>query len=166
MVKFRLLFRNAGVTDRHDGYWERNKLNIALWDTILYSFSFYEKSQIIPIADSVREEFLDMMSSDDTFNDYISSTTDKPERVVYRAETWRQRLQWIALTKEPRTFSLGVKEQLYKTNSSCMICNQRIHDIDDAEVDHIQHYWRGGRTIPENARLTHRYCNRARGGRD
>jgi hypothetical protein len=37
--------------------------------------------------------------------------------------------------------------------------------VDDTEVDHIEHYWRGGKTIPENARLTHRYCNRVRGGR-
>jgi 5-methylcytosine-specific restriction endonuclease McrA len=36
----------------------------------------------------------------------------------------------------------------------------------DADIDHIKHYWRGGKTIPENARLTHRYCNRKRGGRD
>ena len=31
-----------------------------------------------------------------------------------------------------------------------------------AAVDHIEQYWRGGKTIPENARLTHRYCNMAR----
>jgi uncharacterized protein with ParB-like and HNH nuclease domain len=28
--------------------------------------------------------------------------------------------------------------------------------------DHIKQYWTGGQTIPENARLTHRYCNTAR----
>ncbi|MDP2858918.1 MAG: hypothetical protein Q8P50_13205 [Bacillota bacterium] len=26
----------------------------------------------------------------------------------------------------------------------------------------MEQYWVGGRTIPENARLTHRYCNGAR----
>jgi len=34
--------------------------------------------------------------------------------------------------------------------------------IDDAAIDHIQQYGQGGQTIPENARLTHRYCNLAR----
>ncbi|HOO52398.1 MAG TPA: hypothetical protein PLK94_14045 [Alphaproteobacteria bacterium] len=29
-------------------------------------------------------------------------------------------------------------------------------------MDHIEQYWTGGKTIPENARLTHRYCNMAR----
>jgi HNH endonuclease len=34
--------------------------------------------------------------------------------------------------------------------------------FDDAAVDHIEQYWRGGKTILENARLAHRYCNGAR----
>jgi len=38
----------------------------------------------------------------------------------------------------------------------------RIRGIDDAAVDHIEQYWLGGKTIPENARLAHRYCNMAR----
>ena len=75
-------------------------------------------------------------------------------------------MQTLVSNKEPRTFSLSLKKQLYETDPTCKICEQRIHDIDDAEVDHIQHYWRGGKTIPENARLTHRFCNRVRGGRD
>jgi len=33
-------------------------------------------------------------------------------------------------------------------------------------VDHIEMYWKGGKTIPENARLTHRYCNWARSKKD
>jgi hypothetical protein len=157
---------NIGKKNSPNGYWETRKLNVALWDTLLYTFSFYDKSQIIPIADSVREEFLDVLTNDDTFTEYITSTTDKPDRIQYRAEAWRQRIQALVSNREPRTFSLTLKEQLYKSSSTCQICEQRIHDIDNAEVDHIEHYWRGGKTIPENARLTHRYCNRVRGGRN
>jgi len=151
-----------------NGYWEKRKLNQALWDTLLYTFSLYEKPQIIPIADRIREEFLNVVTNDLTFITYIASTTDKPDHVRYRAEVWRQRLQGlIGLSgKEPRTFSLALKQQLHEADPTCQICDQRIYDIDDAEIDHIQHYWQGGRTIQENARLAHRYCNRARGARD
>jgi len=45
---------------------------------------------------------------------------------------------------------------------TCEICKQRILSADDAAIDHIKQYWVGGKTIPENARLTHRYCNWAR----
>jgi len=108
------------------------------------------------------------MTNDSTFVDYITASTDKLEHIQYRAEVWRRRLQAIVDTTsvESRTFSHDLKVQLYKDNPTCQICGQRIHDIDDTEVDHIVHYWRGGKTIPENARLTHRYCNRARGNRD
>jgi 5-methylcytosine-specific restriction endonuclease McrA len=66
---------------------------------------------------------------------------------------------------EPRGFSSELKRGLFENNPTCQLCKQQIHDVDDAEVDHIKQYWRGGQTIPENARLTHRYCNRVRGGR-
>lgn len=157
---------NVGNENNPDGYWETRKFNIALWDTILYTFSFYEKSQIVPVSDAIREEFLDLLTYDSTFIDYISRTTDKAERVQYRADTWRNRIQNLIgySGKEPRNFSLELKERLFKANPTCQICKQRIHDVDDSELDHIQHYWRGGKTIDENARLTHRYCNRARGG--
>jgi hypothetical protein len=43
-----------------------------------------------------------------------------------------------------------------------VICGNKILNIDDAAVDHINQYWTGEKTIPENARLTHRFCNNAR----
>lgn len=158
---------DPGKDSSPNGSWETNKLNVALWDTLLYTFSYYEKPQVIPIADRIREEFLDLMTNDSTFVEYITSTTDKSEHVQYRAEVWRRRLQSLlgCSTKEPRNFSRKLKEELFRQDPTCQICSQCIHDLDDAEVDHIQHYWRGGKTIPENARLTHRHCNRVRGGK-
>jgi len=157
---------NPGKASSPNGGWEKNKLNLALWDTLLYTFSFFDKSQVIPVADAIREEFLDLMTNDSIFVEYISSTTDKAERVQYRADAWKPRLQSLITDKQPRNFTLEFKTKLFNAKPTCQICKQRIHDVDDAEVDHVKHYWRGGKTIPENARLTHRYCNRARGGRN
>jgi hypothetical protein len=157
---------NPGFDDRHTGLWEKNRVNLALWDTVLYTFSFYKKSQIVPIADAIREEMIDLMSSDALFTLYISSTTDKPDRIRYRADEWRKRMDALVTDQGPRNFSRALKDSLFFQNPTCTICGQRIQDSDDAEVDHVEHYWRGGKTIPENARLTHRYCNRARGGKE
>lgn len=155
-----------GTSEKYDGYWEKNKLNVSLWDTVLYTFSFYEKRQIIPIADRVREEFLDLMTTDPKFVEYIASTGDSADKVRYRADEWRRRLDALIQTpsNEPRGFTLELKTKLFELNPTCKLCGQRIHDLDDAEVDHVRHYWRGGNTIPENARLAHRFCNRSRGG--
>lgn len=153
--------------EKPDGGWDTNRLNVALWDTVLYGLSFYQKQQIIPIADAVREEFIDLLSTDGTFRDYIITTGDKPERIRYRADAWLARLEKVVdgTLPEPRNFSRKLKMTLYSADPSCKICGQHIQDVDDSEVDHIEHYWRGGKTIEENARLTHRYCNRVRGGR-
>jgi hypothetical protein len=133
----------------------------------MYTFAFYDKRQIVPNSDRIREEFLDVMTSDEKFVEYITATTDQVDRIRYRAEEWRRRLDVLVgdAKPEPRGFTLELKRDLFTANPTCQLCKQQIHDLDDAEVDHIKHYWRGGRTIPENARMTHRYCNRARGGR-
>jgi 5-methylcytosine-specific restriction endonuclease McrA len=67
---------------------------------------------------------------------------------------------------QPRCFSRTLKNALFEANPTCTICGQNIAEIDDAAVDHIEQYWRGGKTIPENARLTHRHCNVARSRND
>jgi 5-methylcytosine-specific restriction endonuclease McrA len=160
---------SPGDGQDHNGKWELGgKLNIALWDTLMYCFTYYERRQIVPIADALREEFCDVLSTDNLFIDYIGRTTDKPDRVRYRAETWKRRIDALINIPagERRNFSLALKQDLYSANSACAICGQSIHEVDDSEVDHIVHYWRGGRTIPQNARLVHRYCNRRRGAHE
>lgn len=158
---------NAGHTASEAGEWD-SKINVALWDTLLYGFGLYEKRQIVPAADAIREEFLDLMSNDPMFVDYIGRSTDKPERLQYRARTWLDRLREIVETpsNETRAFSRKMKVSMFEQDPTCSICDQRLPSADDAEIDHIEHYWRGGATIPENARLTHRHCNRVRGGRN
>jgi hypothetical protein len=161
------VFRRFVVGDEAapDGRWADKGLHVGLWDTVLYTFTFYEKRQVVPVADAVREELLDLMTHDLTFIDYLKSWTDRPERIRYRADEWRRRVDALVNEAEPRRFTLELKQRLFDANPTCRICGQRIHDADDAEVDHVKQYWRGGRTIPANARLSHRYCNRARGGR-
>jgi hypothetical protein len=55
-----------------------------------------------------------------------------------------------------------LKEEMYQKSSTCGLCGQHIADLDDAALDHNKMYWLGGETVPENARLAHRFCNWAR----
>lgn len=149
--------------DRKD-LWEK-KRNKGLFDIIMFGFTMYEENQIVPNSDSIREELLWMMTHDEDFINSISgSGTDSKQKTIARFDKWLPSLKEIVGTSrtEPRTFSLQYKRQLWESNPTCTICSQKIHTIDDAEIDHVEHYWRGGKTIPSNARLTHRYCNRAR----
>jgi hypothetical protein len=83
--------------------------------------------------------------------------------VLRRFRIWEEHLEHIiGSKKEPRCFSSKLKEEMYRADPTCAICWQRIQTMDDAALDHIHQYWMGGKTIPENARLTHRYCNWSR----
>jgi len=150
------------------GYWEPKKFNASLYDVVMYTMAREDKNVIFQNLDSVREALIHLMTEDEAFINSIELSTSAVQAVTTRFDTWRLALQGIVgvSRKEPRCFSRLVKESLFKCNSACAICGQKINEIDDASVDHIKQYWTGGRTIPENARLTHRYCNWARSRTD
>jgi hypothetical protein len=104
------------------------------------------------------------MTENQEFIDAIELSTSSLQAVTKRFDLWRVNLQNILGVgrKEPRLFSLQFKKILYDKNETCAICGQNISEIDDSAIDHIVQYWTGGKTIPENARLVHRYCNWAR----
>lgn len=157
-----------GNADNLNGYWEPKKFNASLYDVLMYSFAKEDKNKVYQNLDSVREAFIILMTDNQEFIDSIELSTSSVQAVIKRFDKWRLELQDIIgiREKEPRCFSLNLKEELYQNDPTCTLCGQKIHNIDDASIDHIEQYWKGGRTIPENARLTHRYCNWARSRND
>jgi len=157
-----------GTEKDQNGLWEKRRINQALYDIIMFGFTQYDKNQVVPLADAVREELIWLMTHDQEFIDSILISTSSRDKVYTRFEKWIHSLKEVlgAPKTEERNFSVSLKEQLFTANPTCAICGQKIHTVDDSEVDHIEFYWRGGKTIPSNARLVHRYCNRKRGGRD
>jgi len=157
-----------GDEKNQNGSWEPKKFNASLYDILMYSFSQEDKNKVYRNLDSIREALVHLMSNDKDFIDAIELSTSSIQAVTKRFDKWRMTLQEIIgiAQKEPRCFSYKFKEELYNRNKKCSICSQKVQTIDDAAVDHIEQYWTGGKTIPENARLTHRYCNWARPKKD
>ncbi|CAG0952182.1 hypothetical protein METP3_00278 [Methanosarcinales archaeon] len=153
-----------GSEKNKNGFWEPKKFNASLYDILMYSFAREDKNKVYQNLDSIREALIYLMTNDQEFIDSIELSTSTIQAVQKRFDKWRLTLQDIIgiAQKEPRCFSMKLKEELYKNYSTCAICNQKINNIDDTNIDHIEQYWKGGKTIPENARLTHRYCNLAR----
>jgi hypothetical protein len=153
-----------GTEDDRDGRWEPKKFNASLYDILMYTFAKEDKNTVHQNLDSIREALLHLMTENQEFIDSIELSTSSVQAITKRFDLWRTALQEIIGIgkKEPRCFSREIKEALFKRNRTCALCNQRIEEIDDSAVDHIKQYWTGGKTIPENARLTHRFCNSAR----
>jgi len=129
----------------------------------MFSFSKTYRNSVQSHFDSIREALIDLMTNNDNFIRSIDKSTSSSEMVMMRFKIWEETLgQIIESTKQPRCFSYKLKKEFYDADPTCALCGQHIRNIDDAALDHIQQYWLGGKTIPENARLTHRYCNWAR----
>lgn len=165
-----LLDKNAfkrfyrGDDKNKNGKWESQKFNVSLFDILMYSFALEDKHIVFQNLDRIREALIDLMTTDQDFIDSIELSTSSKKAVTTRFDKWRFALQAILGigTKEPRCFTYSLKKELFESNDTCAICGNKIFNIDDAAIDHIEQYWTGGKTIPENARLTHRYCNNAR----
>ena len=146
------------------GYWEPKKFNASLFDVVMYSFGREDKNVLYQNLDSIREALIYMMTGNEEFIASIELSTSSVQAVTKRFDLWRSVLGEIVGVgkKEPRCFSLQLKQALFHSDNTCAICGQKIANIDDSAVDHIKQYWTGGQTIPENARLAHRYCNWSR----
>jgi hypothetical protein len=153
-----------GKVAEPNGFWEPKKFNASLYDILMYSFAKEDKNKVYQNLDSIKEALINLMTEDQSFIDAIELSTSSVQAITIRFDKWRAALQAVlgVQQKEPRCFSYQLKSEMMNTNSTCAICNQRIASIDDSAIDHVKQYWMGGRTIPENARLTHRFCNWAR----
>ena len=152
-----------------NGDWSKS-FNKGLFDVLLVSFTRYEQNHVMAYKDAIKEELYYLMSNDNVLDeiDFISNITgtgtDNTKKLHAKFRIWENSLQQIIGIpySEPRCFSWQLKNQLWRENPVCEICGQQIEVVLDSEIDHKEPYWRGGRTIPENARLVHRFCNRAR----
>ncbi len=154
-----------GTDDKNkNGRWEEKKFNASLYDIMTYTFARADKNKVYQNLDSIKEALIDLMTSDQEFIDSIELSTSSVQAVTKRFDKWRHTVDSIIGIdqKEPRCFTNQLKKELFENNQTCAICGQEIKHIDDSAVDHVKQYWTGGQTIPENARLTHRFCNWSR----
>ena len=156
------IFGNSGFRLRSTS----TSVNASVFQVLCVSFANHDLGSLTRSADAIREAYLDLVSTDEHWSDCVSKATGGHDRISYTFKTWNERLEQIMENSEPndstRLFSRGLKENLYQQNNMCKICGQQIVLIDDAALDHDKHYWLGGRTVPENARLVHRHCNATR----
>jgi len=160
---FRRYYRGDNAKSPN-GRWEPKKFNASLYDILMYSFADADKNRVMANLDAIREALIVLMTDNQEFIDAIELSTSAKRMVLKRFDLWRLALDNILAQspQQPRLFTRAFKLKLYRANPRCAICQNHINDPDDAAVDHIEMYWLGGKTIPENARLTHRYCNWAR----
>ena len=157
---FRRMMKEEGTNNY---IWAKTRINMALYDIQMYSFSRYDKEQLIRHADEIRDRMYDLMINNPDFINAIEFKTSNTDMVNRRFRMWLDIMEDIMKqdieTDNPRCFPDSIKSQLYNEDPTCKLCGQRILNYDDAHVDHIIPYSKGGLTVLENAQIAHRYCN-------
>jgi hypothetical protein len=153
--------------DSMSGKYE-NVINKGLFDVLMNGFTRYDQHQVMPHKDALKEELFWLMNNDEFFDVITGAGTDSKKKLEKKFDIWLSSLKTILgyPENESRYFSWAFKNRLWERSPVCSICGQKIEQLDDSEIDHIEFYWRGGKTIPENARLSHRFCNRSRKKKD
>jgi 5-methylcytosine-specific restriction endonuclease McrA len=151
---------NLGKEGAENGSWVASRINLALFDIQMCGFAIFDQSQLQGHYDEIRERMLDLMCNDPEFSSAIELKTSGREQMNIRFSKWLGALKSIVSSSTSRNFSYEIKKQLFDKDPTCGICHNQILAIEDAEVDHIDPYSRGGPTAIENAQIAHRYCNR------
>jgi uncharacterized protein with ParB-like and HNH nuclease domain len=159
-------FRLRRVHERGGGEWA-SRINASIFQVISVSFNNYDIGHITRSADSIFESYLDLIESDEKWVTSVTAATGDYARIEYAFETWQARLKEAVRNERTndstRLFTRSLKEEMFAEDNACSICGQKIIMINDAALDHHIQYWKGGETVPENARLAHRTCNLKRG---
>jgi 5-methylcytosine-specific restriction endonuclease McrA len=156
-------FRKYSYKDgEQSGNWVMGQINTALFDIQMCGFVNYDKNQILSKADQIRDRLIHLMINNQEFIESISNRTSNSEAIKTRFKIYMNMLDEIIQKPTNRLFSFHIKEQLFNQNPTCAISGQKILKIEDAEVDHIVPYSKGGETDISNAQLVLRYFNRAK----
>ena len=165
--KKKLLETNINVNDEKKLIQEKS-LNSNLIESLYVCFmdEKYNENNVMHCKDLIKERIIDLMLNDDCFIKSIEgNTTTATEKVVARHKIIQDAIGKIIdnFPKQARCFTYKDKEALYRESQTCKICNNKIENINDAEIDHIVRYCEGGETNLDNSQLVHRYCNRNKG---
>lgn len=146
------------------GNWTTTRINMALFDIQMCCFANYSKNEILRNADFIREAMIELMTTNKEFIDSILIQTSNREVLKKRFKIWLDKLDDIVGDNgyQQRIFPFQIKKELFEKNPVCAISGQQILAIEDAEVDHILPFSKGGKTEIENAQLVLRYFNRAK----
>ena len=147
-------------TQEVNGKWEP-KFSISALDIQASALSNQHTGKVQTAAEQIREAYFLYVLTNPSVRRAISMRPASTQASKIRWTDFKHQVDAIlAETKvEPRFFSYEFRQQLFNKESMCEICKNQIHSFDDCTVDHIMPYSKGGRTVPENAQLTHRSCN-------
>lgn len=153
-------------------FYKSGAYSISVAETVMLNFQRFNKHDIFNNANDIRESIFNLVNFDERFDETTKLKKNSNAHIIARIELVYDLMKSIIekgiqvdskrlFTKEHKQaiWDMGVKNGGAVT---CSVCGQPILDIDDAEVDHIVPYSKGGKTELDNGQLLHQHCNRVK----
>lgn len=143
-----------------DGNWD-SKFSISALDIQASSLIAQAAAKVDASADQIREAYAFYLLANPHVRLAISRQPAGKDATFTRWYGFRAIVQEILSNTqlEPRFFSYEFRVSLWNTSTVCKLCHNPIHTFEDCTVDHKKPYSKGGKTIPSNGQLAHRFCN-------
>lgn len=166
-MHFKLFYNDAFYAYDRQNKCSMKKISGSVYDLIIIAFSMFDSHSLIKNADVIRKTIIDIKANNEKYSDYTYAATGSKDRVIGRIMIIYNAIKDILgkngdTTLVVRCFSDNNKQMLWYEHYICPYFGQEILAYDDAEVDHIFAYSKGGDTALENAQLLHRHCNRGK----
>ncbi|UUD37020.1 DUF262 domain-containing protein [Mycoplasmopsis equigenitalium] len=100
--------------------------------------------------------------NDANFIQHTEGSSGNASKVYNRIEIFHHELMNCLVSASKREFNYSLQEKnelARKNNNICSVCGEEIISIEEAQIDHITPYTKGGKTNLENAQILHKYCN-------
>ena len=140
------------------------KFSGPVYDSIMVACSLFDNHTLMQNADAIRKTVLEIKKNNLDYFDCTYGGTGSKDKVVGRINIIYNAIRDItgknSDQEQRRLFNKAEKEELWHEGIKCTYCGQEILSIDDAEVDHIKVFSKGGDTTLDNAQLLHKHCNR------
>ena len=136
------------------------------YDSMLIAFKNLSKASVIKNKDVIKSTIKKSIKSE-KFLENTKANSSNYAYVLARANFLKKEIeQYVIELDKKRYFSQSDKQDLFNKNNTCAICGNIIESINDANVDHIIPWSKGGTTTLDNAQLTHEFCNKSKGNRE
>ncbi len=156
----RLYLGNVEENGPKDGKWDA-KFSVSALDIQASALIGQSPQKVQAAAEQIREAYIFYLLTNFQVREAISRAAASTAATKTRWFGFKAEVQTMlsAVHIEPRFFDFDFRRHLYEDAPICKLCGNQIHTLEDATVDHIQPYSKGGKTVPENGQLAHRSCN-------
>jgi len=144
----------------NEGVWDKDFSILAL-EIQAFALVGHARTDVQAIKDQIREAYIFYLLTDQYIRTAIENRTSRKQHVKLRCTGFKAEVNNLLLSARdnPRFFSREFRQRLFDADPNCKLCPSQIHSFDDSTVDHVIPWAKGGKTVPENGQLAHRFCN-------